>query len=138
MNFDELLRRGRIRKTSKDISRIKSLLKTADNDLQFLQKIKIDKISSRTVMTGYYRVLRSILEAMASINGYKIYFHEAFKEFLKNKGEGIIAEKFDRLRKIRNKLTYYGEDISPEETKENVAEVLSLVKHLKAKYLKKL
>ncbi|MCX6742587.1 MAG: hypothetical protein NTX24_05480 [Candidatus Pacearchaeota archaeon] len=89
-------------------------------------------------MTGYYDILRNILEAMSSLEGYKIYSHEAFTELLKLKNEGVIAQKFDRFRKIRNGINYYAKTISPEEAKENVSEIIELVKHLKAKYLSNL
>lgn len=138
MTFEELVKKGLVKRTSKDMALIKSLIITSQNDLEFLKKVKIDALSSRKVMTNYYDILRNILEAMSSLEGYKIYSHEAFTEFLKLKKEDVIAQKFDRLRKIRNGINYYAKTISPDEVKENVSEIIDVVKHLKAKYLNNL
>jgi pyoverdine/dityrosine biosynthesis protein Dit1 len=138
MSFEEFIKRGLVKRTSKDLALIKSLIIFSERDHEFLKKIKIDDLSARNVMTGYYDILRSILEAISSLEGYKIYSHEAFTEFLKLKDESIASQKFDRLRRVRNGIRYYGKSIKPEEVKENVLEIMQLVKHLKAKYLNKL
>lgn len=135
MRLKDFIEKGQVRKASKDILLIKSLIITTENDLKFLEKIKIDDISARKIMSNYYDILRSVLEAMSIIDEYKIYSHEAFTYFLKEKGEGIISEKFDRFRKIRNKINYYGENISAEEVKENIEEIKEIIKKLKTKYL---
>ncbi len=51
------------------------------------------------------------------------------------KNESVIADKFDRFRKIRNKINYYGEDISIEEVKENSEQIKKLTIELRNKYL---
>jgi len=135
MKFDNFIQEGKVRKASVDRNLIKSLSKTADNDLSFLKRLEIDETSSRKIMTGYYDVLRSVLEAVACLKGYKIYNHEAFTEFLKSLDENNQAIKFDRLRRIRNKINYYGEDISVEETKENINDIKEMIKIMKSKYL---
>ena len=76
-----------------------------------------------------------ILEAISIIDGFKIYSHEAFTYFLKEKGEEVLSTKFDRFRKIRNSINYYGKDISIEETKENIEEIKEMIKSLIKKYL---
>lgn len=114
------------------------MLLTAEIDLKFLSGLEINQNSARKIMTNYYDVLRSILEAIAAIDGYKVYSHEAFKYFLIEKSELVIAEKFDRFRRIRNGLNYYGKNITPEEVKENVGEIIKLINELKKKYLQQL
>ena len=44
--------------------------------------------------------------------------------------------KFDRLRKIRNKINYYGQLVSVEEAKENIKEIKEIIDSLTNKYLK--
>lgn len=136
MKLKDFIGKGQVKKVSKDISLAKSLVITANTDLKFLQSLEINENSARKIMTNYYDILRSILEAISVLNGYKIYSHEAFTYFLKEKDEDLIAEKFDRFRKIRNRLQYYGKNISVEEVKENVNEIIKLVEELKRKYLK--
>ena len=55
---------------------------------------------------------------------------------MKEKNENLIAEKFDRFRKIRNGINYYGKNITSEECKENIKEIIKLINMLKEKYLK--
>ncbi len=135
MNFKYFIEKGLVKKTSKDISLIKSLLQNSKEDLRFLNKLKVDEISVRKIMTNFYDVLRSILEAVSIIKGYKIYSHEAYAYFLREIGEELIAVKFDRFRKIRNSINYYGKDISIEEAKENIQEIKKMINFLIKKYL---
>ncbi len=136
MRFEDFIKKGQVRRSSKDISLIKALYKNTLNDLTYLASQKVTLLSARKVVTNYYDCLRSVLEAVASIEGYKVYQHEAFTYFLKEKNEEIIAIKLDRFRKICNRLSYYGEDIPLEEAKELVAEIKKLTNDLIQKYLK--
>lgn len=138
MSFEDFIKSNDVRIASKDELLAKSLVKTAEKDLKFLENLEINENSSRKIMTNYYDVLRSVLEAMAAIKGLKIYNHEAFTYFLKEIGEEGISEKFDRFRKIRNRINYYGKDIAPEEANDSKEEIKKLIKLLINKYLKEL
>jgi len=138
MLFEDFIKNQQVRKSNPDKILAKSLVDTAKKDLKFLKTLKINENSSRKIMTNYYDVLRSILEAISALEGYKIYSHEAFTYFLKEKGEDLISIKFDRLRRIRNQINYYGKDISIQETKENIDEIQEIIKILIKKYLSKL
>lgn len=138
MKFENFIDEGQARRATKDILLAKSLLNTAKKDIKFLEDLKISEDSSRKIMTNYYDVLRSVLEAISAIEGYKIYSHEAFTYFLKEKGEDVISIKFDRFRKIRNGINYYGKDISAVETRENVEEIKKIIRILIDKYLKEI
>ncbi len=133
MNFKDFIKQGTVRKASIDEALAKSLIKNAKEDMKFFNSLNINENSCRRLMTNYYDILRSILEAIATLDGYKIYSHEAFAYFLK---EENLAVKFDRFRKIRNSINYYGSDISIEETKENISEIKDMIKILNNKYLK--
>jgi len=135
MNFEDFIKKGHAKRASKDENLAKSLIEGVKNDLIFLEKLAITKESARKIMTNYYDVLRSLLEAISSLDGYKIYLHEAFTYYLKEKGENIISIKFDRFRIIRNKINYYGKDISIEETIENVNEIKKVINILMNKYI---
>ncbi len=138
MNLKDFIDKKQVRKATKDISLAKSLLSNAKSDLKFLERLEIDSISARKIMCNYYDVLRSILEAMASLDGYKVYSHEAFTYYLKEKGENVAAEKFDRFRKIRNGINYYGKDISVKEAKENADHIKKLIDLLIERYLEEI
>ena len=136
MNFKDFIEKGQVRVASIDKALARSLIKNTKEDLKFLDTLTINEQSSRKLMVNYYDSLRTILEAIAAIDKYKIYSHEAFTYFLKEKNEEVISNKFDRFRKIRNSINYYGEDISVEDTKENIKEIKRIIKILLNKYLK--
>ncbi len=138
MKLQEFIKKGLVRKSTKDLSLSKSLILTANIDLRFLKNLEINDDSARKIMTNYYDVLRSLLEAISCLEGYKIYSHEAFFFLLKEKGENQIAQKFDRFRKIRNSINYYGKNISIEEVKENKEEIIKIIDTLKIKFLKEI
>lgn len=135
MDFKDFIKEGIIRRASKDESLAKSLFKNSIDDLKFLDKLQINQDSSRRLMTNYYDILRSILEAISSMKGYKIYSHEAFTSFLKELKEEVLSIKFDRFRKIRNSINYYGKNISVGEAKDNIENIKGMIKILIKKYL---
>jgi len=138
MRFEDFIEKGLVRKTSKDKSLVRALLQNSKKDIEFLNGLKINEKSVRKIMTNFYDVLRSVLEAVSVIKGYKIYSHEAYIYFLKEIKENLLAIKFDRFRRIRNSINYYGKDISIEETKENIYEIKKMINILIKKYLGKL
>jgi|SRR3989338_168622 len=138
MRFADFINQNMARKAEKDKNLSRALLLTAEKDLAFFKGIEINENSARKIMTNYYDILRSILESIAALDGYKVYSHEAFTYYLKEKNEGVISIKFDRLRKIRNGINYYGNSISAGEAKEIVEDIQRIICLLKEKYLKNL
>ncbi len=138
MMFKDFIKKELVRRTSKDISLVKSLVNNVKRDIIFLNSLEINENSSRKIMSGYYDSLREVLEAISIMDGFKIYSHEAFTYFLKEKGEETLSIKFNRFRKIRNSINYFGKDISIEETKENIEEIKDMIKNLIEKYLRDL
>lgn len=136
MNFKEFIENGDVKKVQVDIQLAKSLVKTAEYDMKFLDNVKIDDFSARKIMVGYYDTLRSIIEAIATIDGYKAYSHEALVYFLKEKEADVMSEKFNRFRRIRNGISYYGKSISSEEVEENKKEIKDMIKLLIKMFLK--
>ena len=136
MKFEDFVRRGDVRKTSKDERLVKSLVSNSQKDIVFLDSLKLNENSVRKIFSSYYDVLRSILEAIAALDGFKVYLHEAFTYFLKEKDEEKISFAFDRFRRMRNKINYYGVDISVVECKVSVEEMKEMIKFLVDKYLK--
>lgn len=79
-----------------------------------------------------YDGLREYLECVALESGYKVYNHECYVAFLKEiKGLSGEADIFDKLRKIRNGINYYGRKIGLEEAKEIIKELKSLIEIFK-------
>lgn len=135
MRFADFISQNLARKAEKDKNLAKALFLTAEKDIIFLDNLETSENSARKIVTNYYDILRSILESMAALDGYKVYSHEAFTYYLKEKNEEALSAKFDRLRKIRNGINYYGNSISVDEAKEIVEDMKRIIFLLKEKYL---
>ncbi len=131
MNFREFIKKGLVRKASPDPQLLQSLKKVIENDLKYLETVTVTELSARKLIGNYYDALRTILEAMALKEGYKVYAHEPFVAFLKEKGKEILAERFDRFRKLRNNLNYYGASITVDEAIQNKEEMLKVITALR-------
>ena len=134
MNIEDFIKEGKVLVVEKNESLIKSLVKTADEYYRFLNGMKIDDISARKLVSNFYDILRALLEAFALSKGYKIYSHEAFTYFLKEIQEDLLAKKFDRFRRIRNDINYYGKDVSIIEAEDNINEIKLLIKTIRGKF----
>lgn len=137
MDWDEYEEKGLVRKAFVDREHIKSLMKMSQAKLDFAAKQAIDESSSSIILVLYYDALREVCEALAILNGFKVYSHEAFVHFLKYKlSEDEASRIFNRYRRLRNGVNYYGKPVSAGEAAKARSEVPELITHLKEKYLK--
>jgi len=119
MDFEECVKKRIIKKVSKDEGLIKSLLNTSKNKLDSEKKLILDNVTSVSKISLLYDSIRELLEALSLSKGFKIYNHECYVPLLKEiLNKEIIAEEFNDLRKIRNRINYYGLEISIKEAKE--------------------
>ena len=138
MKFEDFIKKGLAKKAQKDVQLAKALVKTAEQDMLFIGSLPIDDVSSRKIISNCYDILRSLLEAEASLNGFKIYSHEAFTYYLMENNNEYASKNFERFRKIRNSINYYGKEISVEESKEIIAEIKELIEKTNLELSKKL
>ena len=138
MKFQDFIEQGKVRKGNPDIPKSKSLVETSNNNLEVFENIDITETSAQTITANYYEALREIIEAICLKEVFKVYSHEAFTFFLKEKNEELLSMKFDNYRKIRNSINYYGEKIQIEEAKAAKENILEIIKILKNRYLKEL
>ena len=110
-------------------------MKMSDNSTATIHAMKINEVNASIVLTISYESLRELLEAMCLREGFKVYSHEAYTAYLKMKNEIELAEKFDRFRKLRNGVNYYGKSVSKEVSQKAVQEISRLNKKIKEKYL---
>ena len=65
------------------------------------------------------------------LTGYKFLDHESITYFLLDVlKERSLSMKFDRYRKLRNGINYYGEDIDIETVKEAIVEIPTMIKEV--------
>ena len=74
--------------------------------------------------------MRQILEAITLTKGYKVYSHEAYIYFLKHLKEYAFAENFDRSRKLRNGVNYYGKGVTKQTAQDAKMQVQTIKKKL--------
>ena len=130
MDWDECLKK----KIAKDVKQDKNLIISA-------RKIANVKIESANTLperlfigkiTLLYDALRELLKCLALENGFKIYNHECYSAFLKE----ILklseeADLFNKLRRIRNGINYYGRDVNKDEAKQIINDLKVLIRQFK-------
>ena len=131
MDWSDCIHKRFIKETRIDKNLINSLIKSSENKLKSNEKLEIDEFTASTKVSIVYDSLREILEALAIKKGYKIYSHECFSAFLeeicKNKS---LSLEFDKFRKIRNAINYYGEDVPVSEAKFIIKDIILLRKKI--------
>ena len=136
MNFENSLTEGKARKVAPNKIRASSLLKSSVQAIETAKVIQINTSASKTILRELYEGLREYCEAIGYMSGYKFLDHESIGYFLRDiLNEQAVFKKFDRYRKLRNGINYYGEDIDIETVKEAIIEIPALIKVLE-KYSK--
>ncbi|MGM5482239.1 MAG: hypothetical protein ACQESF_02145 [Nanobdellota archaeon] len=126
MDFRECIKKRIVRETKQDLNKTDSFLEIINNKIKsadFLPyKLHYSKI------TLLYDAMRMILEILALQKGYKVYNHECYTAFLKEiMGLSEKGDMYDKLRKVRNNINYYGEAISVEESKTIISDTKELI-----------
>lgn len=138
MNFDNLIREGFIKKVPIDSIRAKSLIKSSEQALNTAKIIPFKEETSKTIFRELYESLRQCCEAIGYLKGYKFFNHESIASFLDEiLNEKQLSLKFDRYRKLRNRINYYGDTINLETLKEGLTEIPLLIQRLKKHFIVK-
>jgi hypothetical protein len=136
MNFENSLMNGKAKKVAPSSIRATSIFKSSRQAIETAQNIPLTQNSLKSVLRELYEGLREYCEAIGYLNGYKFLDHESIGYFLRDiLMEQTMFAKFDRYRKLRNGISYYGEEVDIETVKEAVEEVPRLIKALE-KYSK--
>jgi len=131
MNFETSLIEGKVKKVMPNKIRASSLFKSSIQAIETAKVIQLNPNTLKSILRELYEGLREYCEAIGYLRGYKFLDHESITYFLKDiLKEQSVSIKFDRYRKLRNGVNYYGEDIDIETIKEAIIEVPKLVKEL--------
>ncbi len=137
MNFENSLLEGKAKQVLPNKIRASSLFKSSPQAIETAKVIPLVPNSLKTILRELYEGLREYCEAIGYLNGYKFLDHESITYFLKDiLKEDSVSKKFDRYRRLRNGINYYGEDINIETVKEAIIEIPKLIKELE-KYSEK-
>ena len=117
--FREFLRQGLVKKRKEDESRSRNLIEGAKERKRIMEKyFPLNDETAVKIVEECYDIIRELLEAKLSREGYKSYNHEAVVSYLTilgfSKNDVIFL---DRLREIRNGIKYYGKKIKLEYAK---------------------
>lgn len=133
MDWKECFNKKLIKNISEDRDLVISLRKNSDNKSFSASKLNLSEITASSVIILHYDSLRELLEALALSKGYKIYGHECFSAFLSEIiKEEDLAERFDKVRKLRNSINYYGKSLSINDANDIIQELKYLKKEIKA------
>lgn len=135
MRFSEFIADGRVVLGEPDVQKSNALVKMATSQFTVVKSIPLTDESSSLVFVQSYECLRQMLEAISLLEGYKLYSHEAFTSYLLEKCEESLANHFDRFRKLRNGVNYYGKPVSLLVAKESLVRIGELITLLGQKYL---
>jgi len=132
MDWEECNKKKLIRKIHVDEGLIYSLTECSKDKSFSASLLNLNERTSSSIIILYYDSLRELLEALAIKNQYKIYNHECYVYFLKEiLKEEKFSEIYDRIRKVRNSLIYYGRKLSLEETETIIKDIKLLIEKFK-------
>ncbi|MBD3361796.1 hypothetical protein GF358_03310 [Candidatus Woesearchaeota archaeon] len=118
-------------------TRAASLFKSSIQAIETAKEIPLNVKTSKTILRELYEGLREYCEAIGYQKGYKFLDHESIGFFLRDiLKKQSLSKKFDRYRKLRNGINYYGKDIDIETVKEAATEIPALVTALKSNIIK--
>ena len=117
--FREFLEQGLVKKRRADEARARNLLDGAERRKKVMEKyLPLNAETAVKIIEESYDIIREILEAKLSCDGYKSYSHEAVISYLTELGFSKDEVLFvDRLREIRNGTKYYGKEVGEEYAK---------------------
>ncbi len=129
MSWKRCLDEFNARKITVDKQRALSLKKMALNRKEFINSIPETDNNLKFIFESYYTLVIEILHSLAYEKGYNIENHVCLGFFLV---EFYNLEKeqklFDKFRKNRNGLVYYGNELSKQVLEKNIVEIREFVK----------
>ena len=131
MNFEYCLNEGKTKRVAPNKIRAASLFRSANQAIGTSKVIPLNPNTPKTILRELYEGLREYCEAIGYKHGYKFLDHESIGYFLRDiLNKPLLYKKFDRYRKLRNGINYYGEEIDIETVKEAIMEIPKLAEEL--------
>ena len=119
-----------VKKQSPDKNLAKATARDSIERLQMAKSI-INSQKPKYVLENAYESIRELIDAILYLEGYKSYSHEASVAYLIDLGFSIAeATKIDLLRRKRNGIKYYGENVTKEEAESSLKIAESTIKKL--------
>lgn len=118
--INHLVDLGLLRRRSKDLPRVRSLLESAEKNASVILKIPIDDNTSTIVFRELYECIRQLGDARWWLLGFETSSHEASMKILleENIRNKVKLNHLDRFRQTRNNSNYRGYNVSVEKARE--------------------
>lgn len=125
-SLEDCIKSGDVRKAAPDRERAKSLLEQANSDELLVEDASHNAVTISSQVSVAYSSLRSALEAVCLMSGYKVSSHICVGEVAKSFIPEFKYASFDRFRYVRNGIIYYGTKISLEEGTRLIGDILAM------------
>ncbi len=133
MDWIECNNKKIVKPISTDENLIQSLLKTSEKKMESQELLPFNETTLASKISLAYNSIRELLEALSLKKGFKIYNHECYTAFLKEVLiESDLGDDFNEIRKLRNDINYYGQEISIEESKIAIEHMKNLKKAIES------
>ncbi len=131
--FEYFVKTGAVKKQSVDMNLAKATRKESSERLLMAKSI-LQTQKAKYALENAYESIREDIDAILFSEGFKSFSHEATVAYLLKLGFSITdTTKVDRLRKLRNGIKYYGEDVDYKEALDALKIADSVLKKLKEK-----
>ena len=122
-----------VSKTAPDKEKAKSLLQIISLREKNINSMKSEEFST-LVVEGYYEIIKELMTAVMSIDGWKTVSHEMLIGYLEKFYKEFPSQEIyiiDQLRKTRNDIAYRGVSIKKEYLTRNKEPILKIIDKLK-------
>lgn len=130
--FEFFLKKGDVKKQAPDKNLSNATLKESFDRLD-LTKSLVNTAKPKYVLENAYEAMREAADSILYKEGFKSFSHEASIIYLLRKGfTNDEINAFDRFRKIRNGIKYYGGDCDKEDADDAFSLAKKIVSKIKA------
>jgi len=133
MNFKECIEKGTLIQTGeKDTNKAEELLKLAEHKQNFWKEANLEEKYPSLYIEGHYEIIKELATAILCTEGWKSDNHDCLFQYLKEKQNLELDYNYiTELRKLRNKINYYGTKINPQTWKQNKLKIQITINTLK-------
>ena len=132
MDWIECNKKGIVKEIKIDKNLVESLVNSSVKKMESQKLLPLSDITAASKISLAYDSLRELLEAIAITKNSRVYNHECYCAFLKEiLHESALADEFNKFRKLRNSINYYGKDISETETKIILKEMIEFTEKIR-------
>ncbi|MBW2988475.1 hypothetical protein KY318_03105, partial [Candidatus Woesearchaeota archaeon] len=116
-------------KISKDEARARALVCLARDRFEFVKSMSHKR--AYKIVEECYEIIKELLTALMYLDGFKTLSHLALLEYFSN-NYNVLDKKqlklIDKLRKFRNSIVYYGEQVKQEFLVNYMEEIEGIIK----------